>query len=48
MRTWLVIYEEFGEVKMKTIKAKNFEEVIEELRVLTKYSDIKGVFEVVR
>lgn len=48
MRTWLVIYEEFGEVKLKTIMAKNFDEVIEELRALTQYSDIKGIFEVAR
>lgn len=48
MRTWMVIYEEFGEVKLETIMAKNFEEVVDELRFLARYGDIKGVFEVAR
>ena len=48
MRTWLVIYEEYPEIKTKIIMANIFEEVLEELTFLSRYADIKGVFEVVR
>ena len=48
MRTWLIIYEEFGEIKTKTIMAKGFEEVADELIFVSRFAEIKGVFEVAR
>jgi hypothetical protein len=48
MKTWIVIYNEKGEVKSQIIMAKTFDDAVYEVWDLLQRTDVKGLFEVSR
>lgn len=48
MRTWLVIYNEKGEIRSKVILAKTFDDAVYGVWDELSYADIKAIFEVAR